>query len=84
MLRTNIGESKSEWNENLKHISMAHNTTVHSTTGFTPFELTFGREANMPSEMALTPKLTQKRALQTLERQTHRIHNRCGRNNERK
>ena len=38
---------------------MAYNTSVQSTTGFTLFELTFGREANMPSAIFLTPKLTQ-------------------------
>ena len=59
MMRTNIDESKSEWDGNLRRISMAYSSSVHSTTGFTPFELTFGREANMPTAISLTPNLTQ-------------------------
>ena len=39
---------------------MGYNTSVHETTGHTPFELTFGRTANMPSTIATTPTITQK------------------------
>lgn len=59
LLRTNIDENKNEWDEHLNYITMAYNTSVHTGTGYTPFELTFGREANMPSAISLTPKLTQ-------------------------
>lgn len=46
---------------------MAYNTTVHSTTKFTPFELTFGRKANMPSAMALNLILSQIDVFQNLK-----------------
>lgn len=39
---------------------MSYNTSVHSGTDYTPFELTFEREANMPSAIATTSSLTYK------------------------
>lgn len=64
MLRTNMNETNSEWDKNLKSIAMAYNTTVHSTTKFTPFELTFGHKANMPSTISTTSKLNQSEVFQ--------------------
>lgn len=59
ILRTNMNETNSQWDRNLKQIAMAYNTTVHSTTKFTPFELTFGHRATMPSAIASTSKFSQ-------------------------
>ncbi len=37
-----------EWDQHLSFASMAYNSSVHSTTGFTPFKLRFGEEMRMP------------------------------------
>ena len=59
LLKTCMKDKQNEWDENLKLICMGYNTSVHETTGHTPFELTFGRTANMPSTIATTPSITQ-------------------------
>ncbi|HGJ5890683.1 MAG TPA: hypothetical protein ACHBZA_04870 [Arsenophonus apicola] len=64
LLRTCIDEKKSEWDEHLNLICMAYNTSVHSGTGYTPFELTFGHKANLPSAIATTPSLTKNELFQ--------------------
>jgi len=38
------------WDDYLYPIVFAYNTGVHSTTNFSPFELTFGRRANLPTD----------------------------------
>ena len=37
---------------------MGYNTSIRETTGHTPFELTFGRQANMPSSISNISTLT--------------------------
>lgn len=44
-------ENNKNWDNHMKYASFCYNTTVHSTTGFTPHELLFGRKANKPSEI---------------------------------
>jgi transposase InsO family protein len=58
MIRTCCLDKRNEWDENLKLICISH--SVHETTGFTPFELTFGRTANMSaiSVISVTSNLT--------------------------
>ena len=58
LLKTSTEEKKNEWDQNLNIICMAYNTSVHSGTGYTPFELTFVHKANMPSATPLTPTLS--------------------------
>ena len=40
-----------EWDVVLSEVMFAYNTSVHTTTGFTPYFLTFGVEARVPSEI---------------------------------
>ena len=39
------------WQEHIRLVCMAYNTSVQSTTGYTPFYLMFGREARIPAEI---------------------------------
>lgn len=70
LLKTCMTDRQTEWDENLKLICMGYNTAVHETTGHTPFELTFGRNANMPSAIATTHNTTYKE-LVTLWKKRH-------------
>ena len=58
LIKTSINENNNEWDENIKFISFAINSTTNQTTGYTPFELTFGRLPNIPSEVENSPNLT--------------------------
>ena len=42
------------WDQYLHSIVFAYNTGVHSTTNFSPFELTYGRQANLPTDQPPT------------------------------
>lgn len=46
-----------EWDKTLNFICMAYNIMPHKGTGFSPFQLTFGRNANVPSVLATTPSI---------------------------
>lgn len=40
-----------DWHERMPYASFCYNTTVHTTTGYTPYELVYGNLANKPSEL---------------------------------
>lgn len=44
---------RGEWDDYVKHVAFAYNTTTHSTTRFTPYFLTHGREARVPADVLL-------------------------------
>jgi len=41
-------EDQSDWDKWLPYATFVFNTTPHSSTGFTPHELLFGRKSNIP------------------------------------
>ena len=43
-------ENQDDWDDHLRGVTMAYNTTVNSQTGFTPYYMMFGREAILPME----------------------------------
>ena len=44
-----------EWDMAVPAAVFAYNTTVHSSTGFTPFCIMYGTEARIPGEMISPP-----------------------------
>ena len=46
-----MGKPCTEWENHVQNVCMAYNTSVHSTTGFTPFFLMFGREVRLPVDL---------------------------------
>ncbi|XP_058747024.1 uncharacterized protein LOC131620014 [Vicia villosa] len=50
-LKRRLGEAKKAWVEELHKVLWAYRTTPHSSTGETPFRLTYGTEAVIPVEI---------------------------------
>ncbi|GAU48061.1 hypothetical protein TSUD_404890 [Trifolium subterraneum] len=50
-LRRRMSTSKGNWTEELHNVLWSYRTTPHSTTGETPFRLTYGTEAVIPVEI---------------------------------
>ena len=51
MLATAVQEKPFDWENHLCRLCIAYNTSVHPTTGYTPFFLMFGRQAKMPIDI---------------------------------
>jgi len=47
-LRCYILENQADWDKWIPYTTFVFNTTTHSSTGFTPHELLFGRKPNIP------------------------------------
>ena len=52
MLSTTIKEHPFDWEDQLPKVCMAYNTSVHSSTGFSPYFLMFGRQPKLPIDLA--------------------------------
>ena len=48
MLKSLSTKEKKDWRSALPKLSFAYNSTHHSSTGFTPFYMMFGRESRLP------------------------------------
>jgi hypothetical protein len=58
-LRCFILEDQSNWDKWLLYATFVFNTTLHTTTGFTPHDLLFGRKPNIPGVLQKVPPETQ-------------------------
>ena len=48
---TALVKENKEWDCWLSELSFAYNSSIHTTTGFSPFELMFGRKARIPLDI---------------------------------
>ena len=53
LLRVLPPAQKARWPQHLPQVLFAYNTTIHSSTGFSPYELLFGRPARLPVDCLL-------------------------------
>ena len=60
MLATTAKGHPFKWESHLKKVCFAYNTSVHASTGHTPFFLMFGRQAQLPVDLLYKTGKTQK------------------------
>ncbi|RWR98598.1 integrase core domain protein-like protein, partial [Dinothrombium tinctorium] len=48
-----VSDHQKDWDSILPFVTFAYNTSVHAVTGFTPFELIFGRPAVSPQDIVM-------------------------------
>eukprot|EP00731_Ephydatia_muelleri_P014390 Em0008g110a len=51
MLATAVGDNPADWENYIHKLCFAYNTSVHSSTGYSPFFLMFGRQAAIPVDL---------------------------------
>jgi len=51
MISKFVNDKLSDWDDLLPYLLMAYNTTVHNSTGCTPFSMIYGREACLPVDL---------------------------------
>ena len=49
-----ISDKEKEWDEYIESILLAYRTMKHESTGFTPFQLIYGRQAKLPIDLKIT------------------------------
>ena len=66
---------KQSWDDWLRFAIFSYNVSVHESTGFAPYTLVFGNEANIPSSFVKEkPPLTYVQYLNDLFRKIHNLH----------
>ena len=81
LIKTSMEGNENDWDENMKLINFAINRMKNQTTGLTPFEITFGREPNIPSTIANSPTLTYQDLIRKWKTKTRKLYQKGKRKN---
>ncbi|KMQ90281.1 enzymatic polyprotein endonuclease reverse, partial [Lasius niger] len=57
-LRHYINADQTDWDEWTPYAMFTYNTTPHTSTGYTPFELVYGNQASLPTALTKPPRAT--------------------------
>ena len=78
-----VSQEHDNWDDLLPFMMLAYNTTVHTSTGYTPYRLVFGDECNLPGNLGAQThhQATQAHTLPGGSRPYTNRMRRCARNN---
>ena len=76
-----VSENQRDWDQNLDFIVMAYNSTVHESTGMSPYRLVYGEKMTMPIDIITEPSPDEEvltapeyvNQLQSKLRESHRL-----------
>ena len=51
MLSTTAGNHQADWQQHIRKLCLAYNSSIHSSTGVSPFFLMFGRQVKLPIDL---------------------------------
>ena len=51
MLATMVNDHGESWEDHLAKVCFAYNTSIHSSAGYTPFYMMYGKEARIPADI---------------------------------
>ena len=51
MLSTAVKDHKMDWDQCIRRVCLAYNSSVHASTGYSPFYLMYGRQVNLPVDL---------------------------------
>ena len=77
MLKTLNKNQKDNWKEHIKHLLFAYNSTIHKSTGFTPFYLMFGRHSRLPIDIMFAIKEVENEQLVRVEQWKESLQQAC-------
>lgn len=63
MISMYVSDDQDDWDQHLPYVLFAYRTSVHASTGCTPFFLLYGHEARFPIDVVLNPDLNPKLAV---------------------
>ena len=51
MLSTTVKDHKMDWDQCIRRVCLAYNSSVHASTGYSPFYLMYGHQVNLPVDL---------------------------------